>query len=114
MFFEVSEYLAALKRSISFEARDAIVRELELFAALVAVVLIIFVVRLVLHSRDLPRCWNCGKDGVRSALSHSRLDDVSRFVMLYPYRCDRCQMRFYCFDAHRHSAKSSSANRLTT
>jgi hypothetical protein len=90
-----------------FTAYDVVVRELTVFAAIGVLVIAGFVLRLVLHTRHLPRCWNCGFQDVRPAQPHWLLDAIARLSWLYPYRCDRCQMRFYSFGAHRqgHAAR---------
>ena len=101
MLSVVSEYLNESENRLAFEGANVMVRELEILGAIVFLLAVGVVVRFVLHTRDLPHCWNCGHQEVRPAQSHWLLDDFSRVSNLYPYRCDRCQMRFYCFGVHR-------------
>ena len=88
-------------------------REAVVFAILIGVVLLGAVVVFVLRTRRLPSCWNCGFSSVhRAHSSRSLLDTFARACFLYPYRCQRCLHRFYCFGsprAHRHSATKTIA-----
>jgi hypothetical protein len=52
------------------------------------------VLRVLLHSLNLPYCWRCGA-GVRRSLSISSADSFFKSVFLVPYRCDTCLWRFY-------------------
>jgi hypothetical protein len=77
---------------------DAPVREGVVLLAFVAVLLFGAVIRLMLRTRSLPVCWNCGFSTVHRAHSSRRpLDFLARTCFLYPYRCQRCLHRFYCF-----------------
>jgi len=88
-------------------------REGVAFAILAGVLLLGAVVVFALRTRSLPACWNCGFPGVHRAHSaHRSLDTLARACFLYPYRCQRCLHRFYCFGSphpHRHSGKKTMA-----
>jgi hypothetical protein len=82
-------------------------------AILVGLLLLGALVVLVLRTRALPVCWNCGFRGVRRSHSHHHpLDRFARICFLHPRRCRRCLRRFYCFEFHnvvRHSNRHSAA-----
>ena len=80
---------------------NALTRELVVFSSLAGMVVLSVIVLFVLRTFSLPYCWKCGFTSVRRSQSHHPLDVVARLVFLYPYRCGKCQKRFYCFGAHR-------------
>jgi hypothetical protein len=44
-----------------------------------------------------PKCPWCGQSGnVRRSHRHS-LDKILGFIHVYPFRCERCDTRFYRF-----------------
>jgi hypothetical protein len=83
------------------------------FTILVGILLFGAVVVLVLRTRSLPVCGNCGFSSVqRTYSSHRSLDTFARACFLYPHRCQRCLHRFYCFGSprmHRHSGNKTMA-----
>ena len=87
--------------------------EAAVFATLVGVLLLGAVVVFMLRTRSLPACSNCGFSSVRRAhRSHHPFDTLLRVVFLYPYRCQRCLRRSYCFGSsklHRHSGHKTVA-----
>jgi hypothetical protein len=56
---------------------------------------------LVLRTRALPVCWNCGHPSIRRSYSRRRLDVLARACLLHPYRCEKCRQRFYGFGSRR-------------
>ena len=81
-------------------------------AAIAGSLLLAATIRLVLRTRRLPICWHCAAEGVRRSHSRNFLDELARAVLLYPYRCEKCLQRFYCFRSRRvprHRARTSAA-----
>jgi hypothetical protein len=89
------------------------VREGLLFAGIVILFLLVGLAVLVVRTASLPVCRNCGFKSVRRTRSHQRAaDSFARACFLYPYKCEKCLRRFYCFGARRgpsHSASMSMA-----
>jgi hypothetical protein len=86
-----------------------LVREGILAASIVILFLLVGLVLLIGRTKSLPVCRNCGFKSVRRAHSHqSAVDSFARACFLYPYRCEKCLRRFYCFGAHRRPGHSGS------
>jgi hypothetical protein len=100
---------------IQLAANGALAHEGVGLAILVGLLLIGALVVLVLRTRALPVCWNCGFRSVRRSHSHHHaLDRCARICFLYPRRCPRCLRRFYCFQFHnvvRHSRHPMAAGK---
>jgi hypothetical protein len=79
----------------------ALVFEGEVLGAIVSLLFLAAVGLLVLRTRSLPACSNCGLHSVRRSHSHRFMDGVARLGLLHPYRCDSCLRRFYCFKSRR-------------
>lgn len=92
---------------------EAITREVLTLAILAIVLISVALLVLLLRTRALPTCWNCGNMSVRRAHSRRVLDYFARVALLYPYRCAKCLRRFYCFrSSHpRGAARAASAGR---
>ena len=92
---------------------DSLTTEALAFASIVTALLLGMVLVLILRTRSLPVCKNCGFPSVRRVHSrHSPLDTLARGCFLYPHLCQRCLHRFYCFGsrrARRHSSSRSTA-----
>src|SRR5579862_207551 len=85
--------------------RPAVAREALILVVMALAVVLGFVVRAALRTASLPRCWNCRSSGVRLSMSRRSLDSVAVFSYLFPYRCEECMHRYYCFGqrgAHHH------------
>ena len=97
----------------AFAAGDFLTAEAVAFASIVIVLLVGLVLVLILRTRSLPVCRNCGFPSVRRAHSrHYPLDTLARVCFLYPHVCQRCLRRFYCFGSRRvpkHSSSRSAA-----
>jgi hypothetical protein len=86
---------------VQLAANGTLAHEAVGLAILAGVLLLGALVMLVLRTRKLPVCWNCGFRSVRRSHSrHHPLDTVARICYLYPRRCRRCLRRFYCFEFH--------------
>ena len=71
-------------------------------ASIVILFLLVGLAVLVVRTMSLPVCRNCGFKSVRRTHSHqSAPDGFARACFLYPYRCEKCLRRFYCFGARR-------------
>jgi hypothetical protein len=46
---------------------------------------------------NLTRCWSCGAAKVRPSIARSLLDRLVLLLLLQPYRCAGCRIRFYGF-----------------
>jgi hypothetical protein len=92
---------------------DALAREGVLLVSLAAILLLGSLIGLVLRTRSLPVCRNCGFHSVRRSHSHHRpWDTLARIFFLYPHRCEKCLRRIYCFPSRRvprHSGGRSKA-----
>jgi hypothetical protein len=73
---------------------------------LIAVVVVLFVfpwaaylLRAALRTRNLPACWYCGAGKVRRSTPQHFLDTINTVLLLRPYRCSSCRIRFYAFPA---------------
>jgi len=88
-----------------------LVREGMFAAGIVALFLLVGLAVLVVRTVSLPVCQKCGFKSVRRARSHqSAADSFARACFLYPYKCEKCLRRFYCFGARRaHSGSMSMA-----
>ncbi len=75
----------------------AVAREALILPLMAAAVILGFAVRTAVRSANRPRCWNCGSSGVRLSMSRRALDTVAVFSYLFPYRCEECMQRYYCF-----------------
>ena len=88
-------------------------REGILAASIVILFLLVGLIALIVRTASLPVCRYCGFKSVRRARSHHNLvDSFARACFLYPYRCDKCLRRFYCFGARPvpgHSGSMSAA-----
>jgi hypothetical protein len=80
-----------------------------ILATIVAGLLVAGLVRILWHTRQLPRCWNCGFQKVRPSRSRRTRDRFARLLVLRPQRCEGCQERFYCFGHDRAPRRHRSA-----
>jgi predicted RNA-binding Zn-ribbon protein involved in translation (DUF1610 family) len=80
---------------------DTLAREGVVFASLLGFLLLGAVLILVLRTKALPACWNCGHHSIRRSESHRMLDTLGRACFLHPYRCEKCLKRCYCFRSSR-------------
>ena len=89
-----------------------LIREGIFAAGIVALFLLVGLTVLVVRTASLPVCQKCGFRSVRRTHSHqSAADSFARACFLYPYRCEKCLRRFYCFGARRaHSGNMSMAD----
>ena len=79
-----------------------LIREGVLLASLVTLFLLTGIAVLVVRTRSLPVCWNCGYSAVRRSQSHeSTVDTLARLCFVRSYRCDKCLRRFYAFRSRR-------------
>jgi len=78
-----------------------LVFEVKVLGGIVSLLFLAAVGLLVLRTRSLPTCSNCGLHTVRRSHSHRFLDGFARLGLLHPYRCDSCLQRFYCFKSRR-------------
>src|SRR5579864_8757095 len=76
-------------------------REGVLFAGMLSVLLLTAILVLVLRTKILPTCWNCGHRSVRRSHSHGPMDIPALACFLHPHRCEKCRQRFYCFESRR-------------
>lgn len=92
---------------------EALTREALALAILAGVLVLAALLILALRTRALPTCWNCGHESVRRAHTHLVLDYFARVALLYPYRCQTCLWRFYCFHSRHahHIARAASSGR---
>ena len=92
-------------------AVPALVFEAKVLGGIVSLLFLAAVGLLILRTRSLPTCSNCGSHTVRRSHSHGFLDPFARVGLLRPYRCDSCLQRFYCFKSRRvpHHARSRAA-----
>jgi len=77
-------------------------------AALFAVLLFggILLLQGAVHSWPLPSCWRCGGErAVRRSVSKRLADRIAWWFFLVPYRCRKCQSRFYAFRKNRHARR---------
>ncbi|HEY4360649.1 MAG TPA: hypothetical protein VGN17_06755 [Bryobacteraceae bacterium] len=58
-------------------------------------------VRAVVHTLPFPACWNCGAEKVRRSANHCLADAFLMALLLVPYRCRGCRVRFYGLRTHR-------------
>lgn len=79
----------------------ALLLEGKVLAGIVGFLLLGAIGLLVLRTRALPGCWNCGLRNVRRAHSRRVLDSFARAILLRPYRCESCLRRFYGFRTRR-------------
>jgi hypothetical protein len=64
----------------------------------VAVIVLIgagFFIRSILRSWGLPKCWHCGAPKVRPSRSEQFIDVAAAMILLRPFRCQGCRVRFY-------------------
>jgi hypothetical protein len=54
-----------------------------------------FVIRSFMRGRVLPNCWRCGAPKVRPSHSAGFLDVAASLILLRPFRCKGCRVRFY-------------------
>jgi hypothetical protein len=92
---------------------EALAREAVFFASLLAVLLLSAILILVLRTRALPTCWECGYHSMRRSESHRIIDTLARGCFLYPYRCEKCLQRRYCFRFRRLSRHSGGRSMAT-
>ena len=52
-------------------------------------------VRAIAHTLPFPACWNCGAAKVRRSANHCIADALLMLMLLVPYRCRGCRVRFY-------------------
>src|SRR5579863_9055159 len=74
-----------------------VAREALILAVMAVAAILGFALRTAFRSASLPRCWNCGSSGVRLSMSRRSLDSAAVFSFLFPYRCEECMQRYYCF-----------------
>ena len=86
----------------------ALVFEGKVLGGIVSLLFLAAVGLLVLRTRSLPTCSNCGLHTVRRSHSRNFLDGFARLGLLHPYRCDSCLQRFYCFKSRRVPRNSRS------
>ena len=79
----------------------ALVFEVKVLGGIVSLLFLAAVALLLLRTRSLPACSNCGLHTVRRSHSHRFLDGFARLGLLHPYRCDSCLQRFYGFKSRR-------------
>ena len=93
---------------IPFDVSDTLAREAVVFVAIIGAFVLAGIAFLLLRTRGLPGCLNCGFHSVRRSRSHRLLDALASICFLSPYRCKKCLKRFYCF-GHRLSPGRSSS-----
>src|SRR5277367_6461105 len=76
--------------------------------AMLVLLLMGYLLRVALRTRQLPLCWNCGASKVRRSLAQGPLDVFSTFLFLSPYRCQGCRVRFYGLRSHRQLAERAT------
>jgi hypothetical protein len=94
-------------------ALDASTREGVVLLGLVAILLLGAVLVLVLRTRAIPICWNCGFHSVRRSQSRRLLDTLASLCLLCPYRCEKCLERFYCFGIRRLPGSHTRSHSMT-
>ena len=88
---------------------NPITREAVVFAILAIFLLLGAVVVLILRTRSLPVCGNCGFSSVQRSQSQHPLDAIARVCFLYPHRCQKCLRRIYCFGLPQGNAQQPSS-----
>ena len=54
-----------------------------------------FMLRTVLRGFPLPQCWRCGAAKVRRSRADGFMDAAASLLLLRPFRCTGCRVRFY-------------------
>src|SRR6266566_5064011 len=104
---DCSPSIVELSAEMAFD--PGVVREGVLAASIVTLLVLAGLLLLVLRTRSLPVCWNCGFQSVRRSHSHQiTSDNFARICFLHPYRCEKCLRRFYCFRSRRAAGHSGS------
>src|SRR5512143_1125268 len=71
------------------------------YLAMASVIMVIiaiwvgFAARTVARGWSLPRCWRCGASKVRRSRSDGFIDAAASLLLLRPFRCKGCRVRFY-------------------
>jgi hypothetical protein len=68
---------------------------LEFGAVLGALVLMFFLLLAVLRGRHIPQCFQCGAVKVRPSYPSGLVDLVATAILIRPYRCSGCRVRFH-------------------
>jgi len=64
----------------------------------IAVVVLIcagFIIRSFIRSWNIPHCWRCGAPKIRPSRSERFTDQAAAMLLLRPFRCQGCRVRFY-------------------
>ena len=78
-----------------------------------AVILILggaaFLIRSIVRGWLMPACWCCGAKKVRKSKSDRYMDRAAVLLLLRPFRCTGCRLRFYAplFMGYRPTKRTS-------